>query len=254
MVKEERKKLDKKIKLYKVLGAEKFQKVVFGVEKIKFKIIKKLFPNFIKYFDKYINWKRDKKLKKAKTKEEKKQIIRKYQFSKMAMRKELNQEKNRNYHIDPNRPTEIYRYLEWNKQVHKNGIIKNSILIPIFIVAIVLGFTPAIPLLALELLSTAVNFECINIQNYNMCRFKKSEKVLARKEQKHIESNIKAYGEAAEVIHKSLEESEDLPTFDEIINNITDIEQLRQMKELIRKTQEERKKQVNIESSKNSKV
>lgn len=254
MEKEERRKLDKKIKLYRSLGAEKFQKVVFGVEKLKFKIIKKLFPNFIKYFDKYINWKRNKKLKKAKTEKERKEIIRKYQFSKMAMRKELNQEKNRNYHIDPNRPTEIYRYLEWNKQVHKNGIIKNSILIPIFIAGIILGFTPAIPLLVLELLSTAINFECINIQNYNMCRFKKSEKALVKKEEKQIESNIETYGEAAEVIHKSLEETEDLPTFDEIINNITDIEQLRQMRELIKKVQEERKKQANVESSNKPKV
>ena len=52
MTKEEKEKYNKKIKLYERLGAEKFQNVVFAVEKIKFKIIKKCFPNFLKFYDK----------------------------------------------------------------------------------------------------------------------------------------------------------------------------------------------------------
>ena len=111
MTNEERKENNRKIKLYEKLGAEKFQKIVFAVERAKFKIIKKCFPNFLKFYDKQCDKEEEKLLKKAKTEEEKKEIRKNIKFSKMAVRKELNQEKNRNYHMDPNRPTEIYKYL-----------------------------------------------------------------------------------------------------------------------------------------------
>ena len=52
MTREEKEMYNKKIKLYERLGAEKFQDLVFVVEKIKFKIIKKFFPNIEKWFDK----------------------------------------------------------------------------------------------------------------------------------------------------------------------------------------------------------
>lgn len=233
-----------KIKLYKMLGAEEFQKVVFAVERLKFKFIKKFCPNFIKYFDKYCDYKQRKALKKAKSEKERKAIIKNIKFSKMAMRKELNIEKNRNYHFDKNKPTEIIEYLKWNKKVHKNGLIKDLILIPILIGGAVVGFAPSIPLLIIELISAGINFECINIQNYNLERIKPLEARLRKREEQIAEKNIENYGAAAEVIHKSIEESEALPTFDEIISNINNPEQLRQMRALFKEKQEERQKML----------
>lgn len=235
--------LKEKEKLYEKLGALKFQKVVFKVEEMKFKIIKKLFPNFIKYFDKYCNFKQKRMLKKAKTDKEKEQIKRNIKFSKMAMRKELIFEKNRNYHIDKNKPTEIMRYLDWNKSVHKKGLIKDCILIPIVLFGVILHVPGAIAVLIFELLSAMVNFECVNIQNYNICRIKRIEPRLKKTEEKKLEDQVKKYGEAAEVIHKSIEQSEELPSFDEILDNIDNIEQLQQMRALFETAIEERKKQ-----------
>lgn len=240
-----KKELDKKIKLYKLLGAEQFQKVVFSVEKAKFKVIKKVCPNFIKHFDKMCDKKKNRALKKVCTEEERKKIIRNSQYAKMAMRKEMNSEKNRNYHIDSKRPTEIYQYLEWNKKVHKKGLIINTIFLPLSIIAISMGFYFAIPVLIYEIISTAINFECINIQNYNMCRFKKIESTLRKKEEKKTQECVEKYGEANKIIHKCLEQTEDLPTFDEIISNIKTPEQAKQMKEFLMKTYEDRNKNLN---------
>ena len=161
----------------------------------------------------------------------------------MEKRKELNQEKNRNYHLDSKKPTEIYKYLEWNKSVHRRGLIKNSIFIALFIAGMISGYSLAGVLLLLELISTAINFECVNIQNYNICRYKRTKEILEKKEKRQIESNIEEFGQAAEVIHKSIEESEDVPSIEEVISNITDKEQLEQLKKLLIRTKEEREKE-----------
>lgn len=238
-----KKSLKEQEKLYEKLGALKFQKVVFKVEEIKFKIIKKLFPNFIKYFDKYCDFKQKQALKRAKTDKEKEKIKRNVKFSKLAMRKELNFERNRNYHIDKNKPTEIMRYLEWNKSVHKKGLIKDGIVIPILIAGVVLQIPGALAILIFELLSAVINFECVNIQNYNICRIKRIEPRLKKIEERRVGEQIEKYGEAAEVIHKSIEQSESLPSFDEILDNIDNVEQLKQMRALFQSAIEERKKQ-----------
>lgn len=233
MEKQEREKYSKKIALYKKLGAEQFQDVVFEVEKIKFKVLKKLFPNFLRHYDKYCNAKMKRELKKATTDEERNSIRRKYQFIKMAMRKEWNLEQNRNYHMDPNHPTQIYPYLEWNKQIHKNALIKDAIVIPILVAGTIMNIPGAVVLLIAELFSGLINFECINIQNYNICRYKIIEEQLVRREQKKIESRTQKYGEAAKVVCSAIESKEELPTFDEIISKIETKEQLEQMKKLV---------------------
>lgn len=240
MTKEEKEKYYKKMKQYERLGALKFQKIVFLIEKGKYKLLKKICPNFIKYFDKYCNWKQKKELKHTIGEEEEKKIKNKYKIAKMAMRKEFYEEKNRNYHMNPKRPTEIRGYLEWNKRVHKNGLIKDSIVITILIGLSISGFTPAIPLLISELMSLGINIQCINIQNYNLCRYKIMEDGLKRREESSLQKSVEEYGEVAEVIHKTIEKEEDLPTIDDIIDNIKTKEQLDQLKLLLLRTKKER--------------
>ncbi len=241
MTKKEREAYNKKIKLYEALGAEKFQKVVFQVEKIKFRILKKVFPNFIKLYDKYCDFNLKICLKKAKTKEEKDQLKENTKFAKMAMRKELNQEKNRNYHVDNNRPTEIIKYLEWNKSVHTNGLIKNIVLIILSTVGLSFGLTWLIPLLAYEMISGTINFECINIQNCSICKYKKCESVLRKREAKKISHDIDSYKDAERIVQSAIDKSDNLPSFTEIIGMIKTKEELRQMKEMLLENQELRK-------------
>ena len=237
MNKKERK---RKLKIYEMLGAKKFQKFVFMVETLKFEILKKVFPNFLEYHDKYCNYKKNKALKRAKTEEERKIVQDNYKIAKMSMRRELNRGMNRNYHIDPHHMTDIYDQLEWNKKVHKVGLIKDAIAIPILAGASIIGFAPAIPLLALEIASAGINFECVNIQNYNLCRLEGLKEKIEKREQRRIQRNIEEYKEGSELIHKCISEKEDLPTYDEIIGSITSIEQLRQIKKRLLEEAKER--------------
>jgi len=229
----EREKYNRKIKLYERLGALKFQKVVFAVERGKFKLLKKICPNFIKHFDKYCDRKRRKEIKKANTPEEVKAISKKYKKIKLAARKEFYQEQNRNYHLDSNNPQETYEFLKWNKSIHTRNLKINALLIAALSTLVLIVPVVAIPLLALEVVSAGINFECVNIQNYNMCRYKRAEKALLRRAERRMDTRIKKYGDAAKVIHSSIEKSDDLPTFDEIISNIENIEQLRQIRSLL---------------------
>ena len=228
----------KKIELCEKLGANKFQKVVFKVEELKYKFIKTFLPNYTKWYDKLCDRQKRKDLKKVKTPEEKQQIIEHYRRQKMLMRKELNREQNRNYHMDMNKPTEMLHYLEWNKDVHMKGIIKNAIAIPCLAVATAFGLWPTviIPFLALEVGSLFVNFQCVNIQNCNIYRYKLREEQLRRLEERRTKRNVEQYSEAGEAVSRCLEKTEDIPTFTQIIDSIQTKEELEQLRKLVRTT------------------
>jgi len=237
----ESEKLDKKINICRKFGAEKFQKIVYKLENIKFKILKKCFPKFLTKYDKYIDLKTKKALQKTTDEKMKQRILNNARINKMETHKEWYREQNRNYHMDMKYPTRVVNYLKWNKSVHKKGLIKNAIFLPILTVAMLSGFEIAILFLIFEIASTIINFECINLQNYNLCRYKKQEEKLKRMEQKVTKRNIDRYGKASEVIYESMQETEEkLPTFDEIISNITTKEQAIQMKKILQAEQETR--------------
>lgn len=308
------------LKEYERLGALKFQELVFKIEKMKFKVLKRVCPNFIKYFDKYADWKKNKKIKKVKrvatrrerikekspyflkyydkieslqnsrkikSKEAKDNLRKKVKashpkllefydrylketdiyegltpeeqiqmaisiskISKMTVRKEFYQEKNANYHMNSKYPTSMKKYLQWNKKIHVRGILANFITLPVLFALLASGFLPAIPLIAMEIASIGINFECINIQNYNLCRFKITEDALKRQEQRKISKRVKNYGEASKVIYKSLATNENLPSISDIISGIDNIEQARQLRELIKEVQSERCTQIDRRKTK----
>ena len=226
----------KKIKQCEKLGALQFQKVVFKVEDIKFKVLKKLWPNFLVFYDKQCDKKKRKLLKKAKTDEDRKRIIDETRKLKMAMRKEWHREQNRNYHMDMNKPTEMIYYLNWNKNIHKRGIIINAITIPLLTAATIAGIPFAIPFLIEELASAFINFQCINIQNYNIYRFQEREDTFKKMEARRMANNMQKHGEAAKVISKAMEKTEDIPTMKQIIEGIETKEQLEQLRSLVQAT------------------
>ena len=233
----------KKIKLCEKLGANKFQKVVFKVEELKYKFIKKFIPKYIEWYDKICDRKRKKELKKAKTPEERKYIVEHYRRQKMLMRKEFHREQNRNYHMDPNKPTEILEYLKWNKDIHMRGIIKNAIAIPCLAVATGFGLWPSVvlPFLALEVGSLFINFQCVNIQNCNIYRYKKHEELLRKKHERQMKKNIERYSEGAEALEKTYQKTNEIPTTKDITDNIDSLEELRELRILIHDTKEANK-------------
>ena len=137
----------KRINRCKKLGAEWFQEIVFKVENLKFKVLKKYFPNCTERYDKKCDRKCKKELKKAKSEEERKLIIFHYRELKMLFRKEINTEQNRNYHLDKKRPSDTLRYLEWNKNVHQKLLLIDFIALPILSCVALAGFPVSIPFL-----------------------------------------------------------------------------------------------------------
>lgn len=232
--------LDKQIELCKKLGAVQFQKIVFAVEKIKFKVLKTLVPNYINYFDKHVDKMTKKKLAYANSEEERQAIIYRAKMSKMQERREFYQEENRNYHMRRENPTQIIKYLEKNKEIHKNGIIRNAIFAGLTIPAIIFGSELALAFLILEAIGAVINFECINLQNYNICRLTKIKDKMEQREARIMERDAERYKDISKDIHEAVMETDKIPTIEEILARADTPEKLEQLKQLLAKTKSQR--------------
>ena len=147
-------------------------------------------------------------------------IMKNVQSNKILMRKEYYLSQNRNYHMDLDRPTEMLSYLEYNKRVHMNGLKRNAVFLPIF-TGLSIAFPIVTPLAAYELASTFINFQCVNIQNCNIYRYKKREEKFKKVEERRTQINVRDYGNVSIIVSEKLKEKEDeLPTMDEIIESI----------------------------------
>ena len=237
---DENKDLNKKMEICKKLGAVQFKKIVFIVEKIKFKALKKLVPNYLKYFDKHVDKLTKKRLKEAKTEEEKQIIIYKSKIDKMQERREFYQEENRNYHIRKENPTQIIKYLELNKKIHKNGLVGNAIFGLLTIPGLIFESKLALIFLVFEIIEAIINFECINLQNYNIYRLTKVKDKIEKKEKAKIERDSVLYKEISEDIHKVVMEKDEIPTIDDILACADTPEKLEQLKQLLAKTKSQR--------------
>ena len=232
--------LDKQIELCKKLGAVQFQKIVFAVEKIKFKVLKKLVPNYLTYFDKHVDKITKKKLASASSEEERQAIIYGAKMSKMQERREFHQEENRNYHMRRENPTQIIKYLEKNKEIHKNGILRNALFAGLMIPGIILGSELALTLLILEAIGAVINFECINLQNYNICRLTKIKDKMEQREIRIREREANLYKDISKDIHEAVMEKDEIPSIEEILACADTPEKLEQLKQLLAKTKSQR--------------
>lgn len=230
-----REELKEKIALCDKLGASKFQPYVLKMEKLKFKVLKDIFPFLQNRYEKYLTKNRDKALKKAKTEEERKKILAQYRHLIIEWRKEIKREKNRNYHMDENKPTEMIEYLNWNKSVHKKGLIKDGVLVTGTIVALALGISPmlAVPALATEVMSAFINFQCVNIQNSHIYRYKLIEEHLKKREARREQAIVENYGEATNAYSRSIAESKELPSLMELVDNVKTAEEAVQLRQMI---------------------
>ena len=150
--------------------------------------------------------------------------------------------------MDENKPTEFISYLNWNKAVHKKGLIKNCAVIIGALGLNIFGIAPTLTTLAIiwELLSAFINFQCINIQNSHIYRFKMLEPALKKREERKSNSNLVNYSKAANVYGRTIQNTIDVPTIEQVIANIKtpeEVEQLRKMIESVRRTNSKLKQQ-----------
>lgn len=227
----------KKQKLYEMLGAKQFKKVVLKLEKAKWNFVKKMFPDYIKSYERKCEKEYKNKIKKAKNEEEKQEIKSFYRRKILTARKEFNNDKNRNYHLDLKRPTEILNYVQWNKKVHQQGLINNFATAILCIGCITGNFFPELAklILLLQIPSATINWQCINLQNYNICRIKSHSKTLEMIERRQEKKDEAEFLSAAKVIEKAYNDSKEeiIPTPAEIVDRIDNQEQLQQLKRMV---------------------
>lgn len=241
-----------KMKWCKRLGALQFQKLVFLLEKVKYWIIEKFFPNTVEKYNKRLDKSMYKKLLKCNSEKERKEIINKYRFAKLKYKKEINTKENRNYHIDLNHPTEFINYLENNKRIHVNGFKSNIIttFIGIIICLILNNPYPIIfnSFLFIEFVSAIINLECINLQNYNLCRFhdERVQRILKNQEEKKKNRFEKDLSEGKKVIGRAFEKTSDIPTLDEVISQITNKREIEQLLGYAKKELNKKKNNDNV--------
>jgi hypothetical protein len=220
-----------KEKIYILLGALKFQKLVFVIEKLKYKILGK-FPKFVKLNEKLIDISYNKRLKRTTTEEEKNIIKEQCLKEKLYLRKEINTKQNRNYHYDENNPLSFINYLKFNKNIHIKSLKNNIITITIFITINILfpnllSHELFIFFISSQLFFSFINFQCINLQNYNLERFnnKRIQELLLRKEKNNQARNLKKYSNCSKKVSNLMKESSEIPSIEDIRNCVENREE-----------------------------
>lgn len=223
-------------KINEFLGAKKFKKFVFLIEKIKFKLFDRFYPLIQKMYENNLNKSLEKELKSIDNEDSRQKVIRLYHEKILNFRKAINDKKNLNYHINEDNPMEFLKYLNNNKKIHQKGLIGNGIvyiLISLFIATGVISIGVIIGLFCYNVLSTIINFECINLQNYNIKIFNKNRDMLEKWRKKKEEEGLVKYSNISRVVYSAIDGEKDIPKVEDVVSKITTKEQLEEMRKLL---------------------
>ena len=227
----------KSINVNELLGAKLFQKIVFKVEELKYIVLNKIFPNYEEKYEKELKNILERNLSKEEDNEKRRLLIENYKKEILLFRKENVNRKNRNYHMDMDNTSDILTYLNKNKLIHLNGLIKNVFMFLVSIPLIIFGsgflLTTGYIMLSLNLISTIINFECVNLQNYNIKRITAAKEKLDKYNERRKNNDLKKYGDVSLTVSKELKKDIDIPSPEIIIDSIKTKEELEQMKSLL---------------------
>ena len=141
-------------------------------------------------------------------------------------------------------------YLNINKMIHQTGILSNIFWISITSISLSLFDGILIPIcnfiLSYQVISIFINFECINLQNYNILRLEKRMEKLEQIRKKKQEKRVKKYSEVSKSLGPLLSKSKTLPNKIEIINNLNTSLQLEEMRALIEETIKEKERKLKL--------
>ena len=230
--------IKRKLKRYERLGARRFQQIVFGVERMKYSLLLRCFPKITMYYENLLNKNTAKKLKKCHSDAEKNALLENARYQKLLFRREIHSRKNRNYHYQFGYSKELIPYLEWNKRIHQKGLKQNVV---VMIICLLLGLSPIatgvvaplfLGIFIAEGISAFINFECINLQEYNLTRIKQNKK-LKEIEEKIETRDLKKYCPAAKIIASSLAKQEDIPSIHSLKDKFTTREELENLRNLL---------------------
>lgn len=233
--KQERQIYKDKAKLHEKLGAKRFQKFVKKFDKAKFKFIKRIIKEdrMLKWSDRLAEYTATKKMKKAKTEAEKQEIIDSMRRGKVLVRKQLKEERSINYYQGVDKRVEnFYKYINRNKNIHKNSLKMNGALLGVSIGLAIAG-VPILPFIlgGYQVLAGFKNFQCMNAQDYYLCSLQMRKKAIVKKSLKGIKRTYEENQDLISGIQKGLSEGKDLYSEQGLLDSINTIEGLQQLKD-----------------------
>ena len=89
-------------------------------------------------------------------------------------------------------------------------------------------------------------FECVNLQNYNLCRYEKREDTLVKIERRSRDRDVKNFAKVGEKIYNKLCNRIEIPKSSEVVSSITDKEELEQLRKLALEVKEQRQKNSRV--------
>ena len=197
-----------------------FQNFLMLLEANEFKLIKKVMPNYLAKLEQKIDEKTRRQLVEVDDEKEKEEIIKNAKLLKLKLRNSFNSNQLINYHMGLSSPAEFISYLEWNKQVHlaalKNDIFNLAILATLRTIK---KENKVLDILTvIQLLLTAINYLCIELQKQNIERLKQIQPMLMRREERETTKFLNTYPIIAELIDTKMSDTKSLgcPTLDEL--------------------------------------
>ena len=223
-----------------------FQKLLMLVEETEFKVIKKVMPNHLEKLEQKIDIITRGQLTEIEEEKEKEEIIKNAKLLKLKLRNSFNSNQLINYHMGLSSPTEFISYLEWNKQVHldalKNDIFNLAILATLKTIQ---KENKVIDIITIfQLLFTAINYLCIELQKYNIERFKQAEPLLIKREERLQNEFISNYPTITKSINKILGDTNtlDIPTLNDLESMVSEDKKDQFRKEIISLLENEKKR------------
>lgn len=220
----------RKKELHEKIGALGFREIVLKLERLKFKVMKKICPNFVVYYEKWCDFNTKRMVGKAKNSEEAELIEIVNKMSKLKTKKEWNKEENRNYHIDNKYPTQIINYLNWNKAIHQKNLKNDVVAISLLSLGTYYSLPLMLPLLIVSCASTIIDLECINLQEHSIAEYEICKPLLIKKENKEILKRKNEYLEAKKIVGEATLNNRKILTVEEVVSSIKTKEQAEEIK------------------------
>lgn len=178
--------------------------MVFKIEKLKYRFEHRFMPNSQIKYEKRLKREYEKKKIKCKTDKEREELRALFLTRLANSRKGWENSQNQNYHVmDFEQDFSIY--LNWNKDIHKKEMVKNIIGIGLCVPFLFTSLDILVLIsIICNLTSLGINFECVNLQNYNLIRYGKIKDKMLNHNKKKRDDIISKYNLGIKTLDKAM--------------------------------------------------
>ena len=165
----------------------------------------------------------------------------------MKFRKEMVNKEIPNYHLNIEDIDQTLSFLEVNKKIHVRGIKKDALKTLLCGTMTLLIEYPLVRnssaiLMALGITGLFINFQCVNLQNYNIKRIGNNYERLKKLEARSLKKHTQEYTSASSFIAPLLNGTLSIPTTSDIITALPSEEEASNLQKMVQREIEARQK------------